>query len=474
MATNYLHGVETIEVDQGARPVTVIKSSVITLVGIAPTGPVQENVLVLSESDAAQFGQQLPGFTIPQALNAIFKQGPATVVVVNTFSAEDNTATVTLESKTITDGKLKLAFAPIGTVNIFLTNGTTPFTGVKDVDYTLDSFGNFTALSAVSQEGNVLKFTYDKLDTGTVTSSQIIGTNVSDVKTGTKLWENVFNTFGFYPKILLAPTAVELPAVATELISLANKYRAIALIDSPVATSVTAAIAGRGPSSTINFKTSSERAYLLHPHLKVYSSDPGSAVNTTENAPYSPFMAGVMSRTDLEEGYWFSPSNHEIFGIAGPEYLITASVNDPSTQANLLNEKGITTLFSGYGTGLRTWGNRSASFPTNTGVKNFIPVRRMADVVHESLEQAMLPYIDRPLNQAIVDAIRETGNGFFRTLIGRGACFPGSRCEYSSENTPIELSAGHVIFDLIFMGPTPAERITFKSFLDINLLAQIA
>lgn len=469
MAVNYLHGVETIEKDQGNRTVTVIKSSVITLVGLAPTGPVNEAVLVLSPDDAAQFGQQLPGFTIPQALDAIFKQGPATVIVVNTFSSTSNTATVSLESHTITNGKFKLSAAPIGEVSIFLTDGTSPFTGVKDVDYSLDAFGNFTALSAVAAEALVLKFTFKKLDTGTITSSQIIGTNVSGVRTGTKLWETVFNTFGFYPKILLAPGTVELPAVATELIALAAKYRAIALIDAPVGTTVTGAIASRGPASTGNFKTSSDRAYLLFPHVKVYDQDTDAGINQ----PYSPFMAGVISATDLSDGYWVSPSNREIQGVLGTEILITASVNDASTEANLLNEKGITTIFSGYGTGLRTWGNRSASFPTNTGVKNFIPIRRLADIVHESLEQAMLPYIDKPLNQATVDAIRETANGFFRTLIGRGACFPGSRCEYSSENTPAELAAGHVTFDLVFMGPTPAERITFKSYIDINLLAQI-
>lgn len=470
MAVNYLHGVETIEVSSGSRPVAVVKSSVIALVGIAPLGAKNEPILVLSRNDAAQFGQSLPGFSIPQAIDAILKQGPATIVVVNTFNETTNTAQVTTESKTITAGKLKLDFAPIGTVSIFLTNGTTAFSGVKDVDYTLDAFGNFTALTAVAAEALLLKFTYKKLDSGTVTTAQIIGSNIANVRTGTKCFELIFNTFGFYPKILIAPTHVEQLAVANELIAIAQNYRAIALVDAPVETSVSGAIAGRGPASTINFKTGSDRAYLLVPHLKVYDADSDSNVNS----PYSSFMAGVMARTDLNEGYWVSPSNHEIFGIVGTEYVVTASVNDANTDANLLNEKGICTTFTGYGTGTRTWGNRSASFPTSTDPKNFIPIRRMADIVHESLEQAMLPFIDKPINQATIDAIRDTGNGFFRTLIGRGACLPGSKAVYNTElNTPEELAAGHVTFDLVFMGPTPAERITFQSFIDINLLTSI-
>jgi phage tail sheath protein FI len=469
MAANFLHGVETIEINSGVNPVTIVKSSVIAIVGTAPLGTKNTPILVLSPNDAVQFGQQLPGFTIPQALDAIFKQGPATVVVVNSFNDTTNTAQVTLESRTITSGKLKLSAAPIGAFTVFLTDGTTPFTGTLNVDYSIDAFGNFTALSAVASEGLVLKFTFKKIDLATITAAQIIGTNVAGVRTGTKCFDLIFNTFGFTPKILIAPVYVELLAVATELIAIAPKFRAIALIDAPLTTTVTQAIAGRGPASTMNFKTSSDRAYLLNPHLKVYNADTDSNVNV----PYSQFMAGVIAAVDLNFGYWNSPSNREILGIVGTEYLVTAALNDATTDANLLNEKGITTTFTGYGTGTRTWGNRSASFPTSTNPKNFIVIRRIADIVHESLEQAMLPFIDKPLNQATIDAIRETGNSFFRTLIGRGAVLAGSKCVYSAENTAIELAAGHVTFDLVFMGPTPAERITFKSFLDINLLGQI-
>lgn len=469
MAANYLHGVETIEINSGANPVTVVKSSVIALVGLSPIGASNEPILVLSPNDASQFGQQLPGFTIPQALDAIFKQGPATVIVVNTFDAVTNTKLIASESKTIASGKLKLSSAPIGDVTVFGPDGVTPFVGVRDVDYKIDPFGNFTALSAVASEGLLLKFSFKTIDEGTVTSSQIIGANIAGVRTGIKCFELIFNTFGFTPKILIAPKYVELVAVANELILVAEKYRAIALIDAPLTTTVPQAIAGRGPASTINLKTGSYRAYLLCPHLKIYDADSDSNVN----ASYSQFMAGVIANVDLNLGYWNSPSNQEIKGIVGTEYLVTASVNDASTDANLLNEKGITTTFTGYGTGTRTWGNRSAAYPANTDPKNFIVIRRIADIVHESLEQAMLPFIDKPLNQATIDAIRETGNSFFRTLIGRGAVLSGSKCVYSSENTPIELAAGHVTFDLVFMGPTPAERITFKSYLDINLLAKI-
>jgi hypothetical protein len=85
----------------------------------------------------------------------------------------------------------------------------------------------------------------------------------------------------------------------------------------------------------------------------------------------------------------------------------------------------------------------------------------------------MLQYVDQPLNNALIDAIRDSVNSFIRTLIQRGAVIDGE-CTYDpAENPSTELAAGHVTFDITFMPPTPAERITFKSFIDINLLRNL-
>ena len=56
MAANFLHGVETIEINDGPRPVRLVKSSVVGLIGTAGSGPVNQNVLVTKYGDIAQFG----------------------------------------------------------------------------------------------------------------------------------------------------------------------------------------------------------------------------------------------------------------------------------------------------------------------------------------------------------------------------------------------------------------------------------
>jgi phage tail sheath protein FI len=469
----YLHGVETVEVTKGPVPVTVVKSAVIALVGSAPDGPVNQLTLVNSAVEAAAFGKKISGFTIPHALDAIFKQGAGSVLVVNVVDvdATDNLAQVTNESQTIANRKVKTAFVPFKDAVVVKNSGGT-VTYVLDTDYTIDSDGEVTIINDALTDGTVLKLTYKKFDASTVDEEQLIGEidGTSGVKTGTKLFLDAFNTFGVNPKIIIAPGFSTLEAIAVEMISIADKYRGIALIDAPLGTTVANAIAGRGPAGDINFYTSSKRAFLLYPHLTAFNEYTGA----NEQQPYSQFMAGVMAATDNTDGYWFSPSNREIKGIVGTEVVISWAINDETSQANTLNAAGITCYAAGFGTGIRTWGNRSAAYPTSTAPDNFISVRRTADVLHESVELAMLQFIDKPLNQAIIDSIRETVNSFIRTLISRGALIDGLCSFDKAKNPDTELAAGHLTFDLTFMPPTPGERFTFDSFIDITLLKKLA
>lgn len=478
MAANYLHGVETIELKKGPVPISVVKSAVVALVGIAPTGPKNTLTIVQNAADAAQFGAEVPGFNIPQALAAIFAQGSGLVLVVNTFDDTTNVAIATAEEVVISNvGKGKTAAAPVKDFVLKQTvSGTT--TTVASSKYTIDAFGNIvitdTALLTLINAGTAaITADYKKLDPATVSAAQIVGTinGTTGARTGIKVFGLSYTLYGMNPKIIIAPGYSTLSAVGTEMIAAATAYRGIALLDAPAGTTVSGAIAGRGPLGTVGlFFTSSERAVLCYPMVKAYDA----ATDSNQDRPLSQFLAGVIAATDNSDGYWFSPSNREIKGIVGVERTITWAVNDASTDANLLNEKGILTLAQGFGTGIRVWGNRSAAFPTSTAPANFINVRRVADILHESLELAMLQFIDRPLNQATIDSIRESVNAFMRTLIARGAIINGE-CTYDpAKNPPTEIAAGHVTFDINFMPPTPMERITFESFIDVNYLTALA
>lgn len=412
MPANFLHGVETIEIEKGARPIRGVKTAVIGLVGTAPIHLVNEAdqtinkpVLILNDRDAVKyFGPQTPGYTIPQALDAIFDQGNGIVIVVNVFNH------------------------------------------------------------------SVHKDTGNNPDPTKVTASDIIGTvDSGGNRTGMQAFKDCYNLMGFFPKILIAPGYCTQNSVASELNVLAGALRAITIVDAPIGTTFAQAIAGRGTSGSINFNYSSERMILCYPHLKRYDT----ATDTEVLEPYSQRLAGVIAAKDVEKGCWWSPSNTEIKGITGVERQLTAMINDPNSEVNILNENGIVTVFNSFGTGIRTWGNRSAAWPTVTHPKNFINVRRTADVLHESIEYSMLQFIDYPINNALIDAICESVNAFIRTLIGRGALIDG-KCWYDpAKNPTTEIALGHLTFDIEFMPPTPAERISFESFINIELLKKL-
>jgi phage tail sheath protein FI len=151
-----------------------------------------------------------------------------------------------------------------------------------------------------------------------------------------------------------------------------------------------------------------------------------------------------------------------------------SGIADQTSDANVLNAAGIVTVFK-VGGSRRLWGNRSAAWPTDTDVRSFIPLQRVEDIVDESIENGMLPFLDKPLVQATIDAIKETANQFISTLIQRGALLVGSEVYYDpADNTAPELALGHVVFRKVFMAGTPAERITFMSSIQINLLTNLS
>lgn len=380
----FLHGVETIT-SPSIAIVNNVKTAVIGLIGTSGSGTANTLKLCVTENDDAYFGT---AGSIPEALKAIRKQGPATVFVVS-----------------------------LGT-------------------------GTPTA----------------------PTAPDFVGSLTNGVRTGLRLFDLCFTQYGFNPKIFIAPRFSSISGVITALTDVATKFRGCAYLDAPAGTTAAAAVALRGNGSL--WAATDRRTKLFFPMLK--DSDTGT------NTPFSAYAAGLRANVDYTDGFWVSSSNHSISGISALETAISAAINDATTEANQLNAAGITTVFNTYGTGFREWGNRNASFPTASDAQTFECVQRTKDIIDESIELAMLPYIDKPIIQAYIDMVRQTVNDYFNSLIARGALLEGSKCTYEeSKNSPAELAAGHVVFTTVYMSPTPAERITFDTTIDTTLLANL-
>lgn len=230
MAANYLHGVETIEIETGPRPVKAVKSAVIALIGTSPCGPVNKPTLCLSESDAAQFGSTQANFTIPQALKAIYDHGAGTVVVINVLDPAKHGSNISNESITFdANNQAKLAHRNVRNVVLkpSSSNSSTFNTAAFSVD---EQTGIITRKGADIPPGAKVCAYYSWCDPTKVTAADIIGTvNTAGDRTGMKLLQDTYNLYGFYAKILLAPVfctqkSVRLPTLMPRLGQHSSRY----------------------------------------------------------------------------------------------------------------------------------------------------------------------------------------------------------------------------------------------------------
>lgn len=461
----YLHGVEVIELTTGARGIQTATSSVIGIVGLSDTADSETLIAVNSDSDLAQFGDAVPGNTIAQALKAIFQQGGAKCLVINVFDAGSHYTAVADEAVTAVGDDYKGANPFYDSIVVKDATATTTY--VLDTDYTVDNYIVTRIEGGAISDGDALKISYNYLDPGlNAAVTSVIGAGGAP-RTGIELFDESLSTFGYTPKILIAPYFSEVKTVADALVAKSEELKSVCILDNSAGVAIATAVTHRG-DATKSFGINSDRAILAYPRVKTVLDWSGETT-----VPYSSFLAGVIAKVDNNpaKGYWKPPSNEAILSITGLETPISFNPSQTGTDSNTLNAAGICTIVSGFGTGYLAWGQRNASYPTSTTPDNFINVRRVADILHLSVENSTLQFIGEPINNAVIDAIRETVNGFIRTLIQRGALIDGSKCEFrSGDNPPAQIAAGQLVFYLNIMPPPGLERLTFNSYIDINLL----
>lgn len=228
--------------------------------------------------------------------------------------------------------------------------------------------------------------------------------------------------------------------IAHELAGICAKFRAVAFIDGPNTTDADAV--------TTREKYGSQRIYICDPYVQVY--DPVQAGYVSH--PPSARFAGVQVRVDREIGFYKSVSNEAIYGIDGVSRPI--SYGD---QTNYLNENAVNTVVN-FGEGFRTWGNR------NTGAEDvwkFLAVRRTADFINEAIEDAFLEFVDKPMTEANLRFIIESGRAFMRQLENEDYLIKGSSdCWIDRDlNSPSEMAQGRLSIKVKFEPPAPIEDL---------------
>lgn len=398
------HGVSTKRTEGGAIAVREADSAIIGIVGSAPYGAVNELTLCQTSKDFAKFGTCVgSGFSIIDALSILARYQAGKIYVVNVLDPKKHKTTVTDEVLTIQPNSLNANTAKKGLITISIKSNAQALT--QGTDYTVNLDTGEIVFKAFKEN---LKATYDYADASKVTNEEFLGgiDSVTQKRTGLEALKDGFYQFGSDAKILIAPAFDKDARNAAALQIKAEQLKAVAYIDIADNATLSQAITARGSNGKLNANTSSQRVRHFYPKV--------IGLNGTESL--ATHAAGLRMKIDTEKGYWHSTSNKELLGVVDSTVKLTARLDDPQSETNLLNAVGITTVFNSFGTGFRLWGNRSANFPSNTHIINFETALRTADIIDEAIKKAELNFIDRPIDSPLIDALLETIDTYLRAL----------------------------------------------------------
>lgn len=456
MSVQYLHGIETIELDSPAGPIATVKSNVIGLIGTAPDADVNKfplNTPVAVFANSLMAADLKTGGTLLDAMDAIYAQGSAVVVVVRVEEGQNANETYSnvIGSPTLKTGVWSfLKSRPLlkVTPRLLVAPGHTsgrPTSGVASVTIGTPGTGYVQASTTVTFQAAPAG---GRTATGvaTVTGGAITAITITDPGYGYVSPPTITITGAGTSAAATAVLGGVANPVGMALASLAPRVRGVAFVDGP-GTNYTDAIAYRNDYG-------SQRVMVIDPGVLKWDTVGSAYVSK----PASAYAAGIQARIDREKGFWYSLSNEEIRNIGGPSRPVDWEISDPSCEANILNENEITTVI--HDNGFRFWGVRGTG---SDPLWAHLSVRRTADMVYESLERAHRDRMDKPFSFALLDNIQESVRGYLRQLKVRGALIGGDCWIDPALNTPQTFANGELAVDFDLEPPALLEKLQFRA-----------
>lgn len=485
--TQFLHGVEVIEIDDGSRPITTVKSAVIGLVGTAPNSAAAIKATLTVGSTVLNDGLTFTAVTAGNEGNAISIEfiKPVSVSADLALAVDGKKITVNLATdatKTITstptdivaaidaddDAKALVAASVLGSGNEAVTALSAQYlSGGEQEAFPLNKpvavAGSPKAAEALGTAGTLPAAIDDIFDqTGALVivvraeegmDEEITQANVIKAMQG---WLDSQTETGYTPRILVAPEFSQVDAVASEMESKAARLKAIAYLDCERTASYTDAMK--------RARQFGERIEVQWPWVRVFDTDQAIDIDR----PYSARAAGLRARIDAELGFWWSKSNQQIYGITGTTQAVDWSLGDPNTTANMLNENKVSTIIREGG--FLHWGNRTCSTDPKW---TFEQTRRTADMINDSVQRSHMWAVDRNITKTYVDDVISGVNAYLRDLKAQGAIINGECWSDPELNTPFNIQQGIVYFDFDFCPPYPAEHIIFRSRINNDYLEEV-
>lgn len=289
------------------------------------------------------------------------------------------------------------------------------------------------------------------------TSNIIGGTNASGKYTGMKALLAAQSQLKVKPRILGVPGLDSLP-VATALVSLAQQLRGFAYLSAYGCKTKEEATAYRE-----NF--GAREAMVIWPDFLQWST----TTNTTVTAPAVARALGLRAKLDQEVGWHKTLSNIPVDGVTGISADVFWDLQNPATDANYLNGNEVTTLINE--SGFRFWGSRTCTDDPLFAFENYT---RTAQVLADSIADAHLWAMDKPMHSSLVRDILEGINAKFRELVAGGYIIGGSAWYDEEANSATTLKEGKLFIDYDYTPVPPLEDLTLRQRITDRYLANFA
>lgn len=288
-------------------------------------------------------------------------------------------------------------------------------------------------------------------------TSKVIGTVAGGVYTGMQALLAAQVQLGVKPRILGAP-GLDNQAVATAMIPIAQKLRAMAYAYAYGCDDVSEAVLYRD-------EFGARELMLIWPDFVAWNT----TTSTSEPALAVARALGLRAKIDEEVGWHKTLSNIAVNGVTGLTKDIYWDLQDPSTDAGVLNASEVTTLVKANG--YRFWGSRTCS---DEPLFAFESATRTAQVLADSIAEAMMWAIDKPMHPSLVRDIIESINAKFRELKALGYIIDGSAWYDESVNTTATLSDGKLYIDYDYTPVPPLENLQLRQRITDRYLADFA
>ncbi|MBQ0341943.1 phage tail sheath protein [Providencia rettgeri] len=290
------------------------------------------------------------------------------------------------------------------------------------------------------------------------TTSNIIGGTTPDGrKTGLQALTVAQGRLGVKPRILAVP-AHDTQAVSSTLAGIAQKMRAMAYIS---------AYGSKTISDAIDYRKNFNQRELMLIWPEFQSWD--TVANAESNIYATACALGLRAKIDNEIGWHKTLSNVGVNGVTGISADVSWDLQDPATDAGLLNENDITTLIRNNG--FKFWGSRTCS---DDPLFAFESYTRTAQVLSDTIAEGLDWSIDGTLNPSLARDIIESINAKLRGMTTQGYLL-GGECWFDPDvNTKEELKSGKLYIDYDYTAVPPLEnlllrqRITDRYLLDFG------